>query len=127
MVELEWVGLVLMSVGALLVFISGIGMLRLPDLYMRMSATTKSATLGLGLLLVGIAIVQGSWLVTGRVLLTLLFLMLTAPIAAQAIGQAAYLAGVPLWRGTIADELNGQTSGLARVRIAGDGANGHEG
>lgn len=66
-------------------------------------------------------------LVTGRVLLTLLFLMLTAPIAAQAIGQAAYFAGIPLWRGTLADELNGQSSRPTRVRMGRNGAIHQEG
>lgn len=108
------IGLVLAALGALLVFISGLGMLRLPDVYLRMSATTKSATLGAGLLLIGLALIDGGWGVAGRVLAIALFLLLTAPIAAQAIGQAAYFAGVPLWAGTGTDELGRRLESRAR-------------
>jgi len=45
--------------------------------------------------------------VTIRAALTILFFFLTAPVAAHMIGRAAYFVGVPLWRGTIIDELRG--------------------
>ncbi|HKM45569.1 MAG TPA: monovalent cation/H(+) antiporter subunit G, partial [Dysgonamonadaceae bacterium] len=46
----------LILVGTLLMVISAIGIIRLPDFYLRMSAITKAATLGLFLLLIGLAI-----------------------------------------------------------------------
>lgn len=108
MSEFQLIGLILMVVGALLILIAGVGILRLPDLYMRMSATTKAATLGLGMMLIGLAIMDGSLAVAGRAALTIIFLLLTAPIAAHAIGQAAYFSGVPLWQGTVLEELKRQ-------------------
>jgi multicomponent Na+:H+ antiporter subunit G len=105
----------MMTLGSVLVLVAGVGLLRLPDLYMRMSATTKAATLGLGLILIGVAMVQGTWAVTWRVAATILFLALTAPIAAHAIGQAAYFAGVPLWHGTRVDELGRRLESDAAV------------
>jgi multicomponent Na+:H+ antiporter subunit G len=42
-----------------------------------------------------------------RAFLTIGFFFLTAPVAAHMIGRAAYLIGVPLWKGTIVDELSG--------------------
>lgn len=105
---MEVFGAILMVLGALLILISGIGILRLPDLYMRMSATAKAATLGLGVMLVGLAVLDGTLAVTGRVALTIIFLLLTAPVAAYAIGQAAYFSGLPLSQETQFDELNQQ-------------------
>lgn len=102
------IGVVLMVLGALLILISGIGILRLPDLYTRMSATAKAATLGVGIVLMGLAVLDGSLAVTGRVLLTITFLLLTAPVAAYAIGQAAYFYGIPISPITAFDELNRQ-------------------
>lgn len=109
------IGLALVVLGALLVFISGVGILRLQDVYLRMSATAKSATLGAGLLLIGLALIYGGWGMAARVLAIVLFLLLTAPIGAQAIGQAAYFSGVPFWEGTGADELDAQPAPEAKA------------
>jgi multicomponent Na+:H+ antiporter subunit G len=43
--------------------------------------------------------------ITARVIAIITFILITAPVAAHAIGRAAYFAGVPLWPGTIKDEL----------------------
>ena len=95
----------LIASGTLLILIAGIGVVRLPDLFMRMSATTKAATLGVGTILVATMIHFGELSVTSRVLATICFVILTAPIAAHVIGRAAYATGVPLWAGTLVDEL----------------------
>lgn len=118
MVEIVGSGLVLMVLGALMVLIAGWGMLRLPDLYLRTSASTKAATLGLGSVLIGLTLIAGDWGVTGRVVVILLFVLLTVPIAAHALGQAAYFSGVPLWRETVVDELNRQPRVGAKPRIS---------
>jgi hypothetical protein len=44
--------------------------------------------------------------ITARVIAIITFILITAPVAAHAIGRAAYFAGVPLWPGTIKDELS---------------------
>lgn len=105
---------VLMLAGALLVLLAGLGIVRFPDLYLRMSATTKAAALGLSLVLIGVALMAGTWGVSLRVLAILLFILLTAPIAGHAIGQAAYFSGVPLWKGTVVDELDRQPAAQKR-------------
>jgi multicomponent Na+:H+ antiporter subunit G len=46
--------------------------------------------------------------VGARALATVFFVFLTAPVAAHMIGRAAYVVGVPLWNGTIVDELHGR-------------------
>jgi multicomponent Na+:H+ antiporter subunit G len=98
-------------VGALFLLLAGLGIIRLPDLFCRASATTKAATLGVGCLLVAVALHFGDLQVTTRVLATLAFLLLTAPVAAHMIARAAYWQGVPLWSGTVRDEFQEELSG----------------
>jgi multicomponent Na+:H+ antiporter subunit G len=93
-------------VGSLFVFVAALGVLRLPDLLMRMHAATKAGTLGAGLLLVAVAVSTTETSVMARALATFVFLLLTAPIAAHLIARAAYHIGeATLWDRTCVDEL----------------------
>lgn len=104
----EIVGGILLLFGSLLILVSAIGILKMPDLYMRMSATTKASTLGVGFIMLGTALYWESISITARVLVIIAFLMTTAPIAAHLIARAAYLDDVPLWPNTQIDELKGK-------------------
>lgn len=101
----ELVSAVLIVVGAFFMLVAAIGIVRMPDLYLRMSATSKAATLGGGLVLLATAFYFNELGVTSRALAAIAFLLFTAPIAAHVIGRAAYLTGVPLWERTACDEL----------------------
>jgi len=103
----EIVSAVLVLIGALFMFLAGVGIVRMPDLYTRMSATTKVATLGVGSTLLAVAVYFNELGITSRALATIAFVLLTAPVAAHMIGRAAYFTGVPLWEGTVLDELRG--------------------
>lgn len=102
---LEWLIAVLLVVGAFFALVSTIGLLRMPDLPTRMHATTKAGAFGAGLMLVGVAVFFADIGVTTRVVATILFIMLTAPVAAHVIARAAYIDGIPLWSGTLCDQL----------------------
>ncbi len=95
----------LLVIGGLAMLLAGVGVLRMPDLFSRLQAITKAATLGIGCLLLGVAVHFGSLDVTMRSVLIAAFVFLTSPIAAHIIAQAAYAVGVPLWDGTVIDEL----------------------
>jgi multicomponent Na+:H+ antiporter subunit G len=95
----------LLLVGALFMFIAALGLVRMPDLMTRMHATTKSGVLGAGLMLLGVAVYFADAGVLARALAIIIFTMLTAPVAAHAIGRAGYFVGVPFWEGTVKDEL----------------------
>lgn len=96
----------LMLLGAILIFLAGIGILRMPDIFLRMSSTAKAGTLGVGLILIGAAIYFNEFGIYTRVLAIISFILLTAPLAAHMIGRAAYFDGVPLWQGTVQDDLH---------------------
>lgn len=97
----------LIFLGALFMFIAALGVARMPDLFTRMHSSTKSATLGVGLIMFGAALRFGEIGMTMRVVAIIAFIFLTAPVAAHMLGRAAYFAGVPLWEGTLSDALRG--------------------
>lgn len=101
----EIVTVLMLLIGAYFMLVGALGLLRMPDLFMRMSATTKSSTLGVAFTL-GAAAVHFNQLGLGaRAIAIIAFVFITAPIAAHMIGRAAYARNVKLWEGTIADEL----------------------
>jgi multicomponent Na+:H+ antiporter subunit G len=100
---------ILMLIGAFFMFVAAMGVFRMPDLYMRLHANTKSATFGVGFLLLGAAThFEWDFTISIRALAIVLFLFATAPVAAHMLGRAAYIAGAPLWEGTLSDDLEGQ-------------------
>ena len=98
---------ILSTIGALAIFFASLGILRMPDFYLRLSVTVKAATLGVGLLLLCAAILFPDISVTTKAIAITFFLIITSPIAAHMIARAAYFTGTPLWKGTIIDELAG--------------------
>ena len=101
----EWLVLIIMLSGAFFILTAAIGILRMPDLFMRMSASAKAGTLGAGLMLVGVAVFFDSFSITTRAFAVITFMLITAPVAAHMIARAAYFDGIPLWKGTMIDEL----------------------
>ena len=101
----EILAALLMLAGGAFTFIAGLGVLRMPDVYVRMHASTKAGTLGVGLIMAAIAMTAESTGVVAKALAAIAFVILTAPVAAHLIGRAAYRAGVPLWHGTVVNEL----------------------
>ena len=107
-------------VGSLFALLAAAGVLRMPDVFTRMQASTKASTLGLGCLLIGAALQFGDLGSAIRLLSIGAFLLLTTPVSAHVIARAAYRAGVPLWAGTVLDErrrdLNGdEDNGQAKI------------
>jgi multicomponent Na+:H+ antiporter subunit G len=99
---------ILSSFGALFVLLAAIGMIRMPDTYLRISVTTKAATLGVGLMLVSAAVFFNDLSTTSRALVIILFVLLTAPVSAHLIGRASYFMGVKLWDKSVMDDLEGK-------------------
>lgn len=94
--------------GAALCLVAALGVLRLPDFFLRMHAATKAGVVGAGLVLIGVAFAEptiGMWV---KVLIAIAFLLITTPIAGHLLARAGYVAGVPLWGGTYQDKLEGE-------------------
>lgn len=88
MTPLEIVAAVLVIVGTFFGFVATVGIIRLPDLYSRLHAASKSDTLGSVLSLAGIALVLGLRTESLKLVFLLVFLFLTSPTAAHAIARA---------------------------------------
>ncbi|WP_456269768.1 monovalent cation/H(+) antiporter subunit G [Kushneria sp. AK178] len=95
----------LLLVGSLFMLIAALGIARLPDLLTRMHASTKGASLGVMLLMAAVALHFLEEVVFARTIAITFFVLMTAPVAAHAIGRAGYFVGIDLWKGTIKDEL----------------------
>ena len=101
---IEWLARGFVLAGATLALLAGIGVLRMPDVFTRMQASTKASTLGLGCLLVALAIRFPETAIIVRASAIAAFMMLTTAVAAHVIARAAARSGVPLWEGTQMDE-----------------------
>ncbi|MFH5883162.1 monovalent cation/H(+) antiporter subunit G [Halalkalibaculum sp. DA3122] len=80
--------------GIFFLLIGSIGTIRLPDFYSRTHATSKSDTLGMILIIIGLIIFEGFTLNSGKLFLVLLFILLANPIGAHALARAAYSSGL---------------------------------
>ncbi|HEX7154813.1 MAG TPA: monovalent cation/H(+) antiporter subunit G [Thermoanaerobaculia bacterium] len=108
--------------GSALLLLAAIGVVRMPDVYMRMSAASKGISLGAGLLAIGLAVHLGETGVTTRALLLILLVFLTAPVAGHMLGRAAYLSGVELAEETFLDEMRDAIEKPDRVAESPDDA-----
>ncbi|WLR55761.1 monovalent cation/H(+) antiporter subunit G [Mesobacillus subterraneus] len=93
--------------GAFLSLVTAFGLIRLPDVYTRNHAASKSATMGVMLVLLGTFLYF--WLIenhfNSRLLLGVAFIFLTSPVAGHLIARAAYNSGVKLSDRTVQDDL----------------------
>ena len=94
-------------VGAFFTLVGGIGMVRLPDLFMRLHAPTKSSTLGLGSFLMAAMIYSAYY---GRFgfaeLLITLLAFITAPVSANFMAQAALHLRLRSLSGEVPEAIN---------------------
>jgi multicomponent Na+:H+ antiporter subunit G len=99
---------VLVAIGTTFMLLAAIGVLRMPDVYMRLQVSTKGASLGAGCVLLAVPLFFGDLAIGVRALLIIVFIFLTTPISAHMLGRAAYIVGVPLWEGSVMDDLEGR-------------------
>lgn len=99
--------ILLCTIGTLAILFASIGILRMPDFFLRLSVTVKASTLGVGFLLAAAAMVFPEVFVTTKAIAIGFFLLLTTPVAAHMIGRVSYVSGIALWKGTQLDELDG--------------------
>lgn len=88
----------LLCLGTLFTLIASLGILRMPDLFTRMHAATKAGTVGVASLLLAVAVAIPEVSVISRVIGTMLFIFLTAPVAAHLLGKAMCDSGYQIWR-----------------------------
>lgn len=102
---MEIVSVILLVTGCIFILISAIGIHRMPDVYMRLSSTTKASTLGVSLIALSLMLHFLSLDLAFRLILLIFLIFLTGPIAAHLIGRAAYKTDVRMWHKSIMDEM----------------------
>jgi len=99
----EAFGLALIAVGVLFDVSGCIGLVRLPDVYNRIQASTKCVVLGTTLILLGAVVWLGTPSAIVKGLICILFVLITSATAAHALARAAYQSGVRLTEGSVVD------------------------
>jgi multicomponent Na+:H+ antiporter subunit G len=92
-----WVDLLswlLLAGGAAFCVIGGVGLLRLPDFFTRCHGAGITDTMGAGLILVGLMVQASDPLIIGKLLILLIFIFLTSPVAGHALFKAAFAGGM---------------------------------
>ncbi|MEJ2633756.1 MAG: monovalent cation/H(+) antiporter subunit G [Calditrichia bacterium] len=100
---------ILISVGLFFNFAGCIGLIRFPDIYNRLQASTKCVTLGTILILAALVFHFGWNSISIKAILCIAFILMTAPTAAHAISRGSHRAGFPLWDRSITDKYRDDT------------------
>jgi multicomponent Na+:H+ antiporter subunit G len=110
---LEVLAAVSLVFGGSLIFVAALGVLRMPDVYLRMHASTKAGTLGVLMIALALVITGADAGVVSKALAVFAFVLLTVPIGSHLIARAAWRGGQEPWkwgpaRGAVAetDEAN---------------------
>lgn len=104
--QIELVAVLLILLGTIFSFLSAVGLIRLPDVYTRSHAASKSATMGVLFTLVGTFVffmIEDTFSI--RLFLGIFFVFLTAPVASHVIVRSAYRSKVALTKESVQDDL----------------------
>lgn len=100
----ELTGQLLIAIGILFDIFGCIGLVRFPDVYNRLQASTKCVTLGTIMLLIGVAMISTGGATSAKAIVCSVFILITAPTAAHAIAKGSYSSGVKLWEESVVDK-----------------------
>lgn len=96
---------VLLIAGATVMLLAAIGLHRFGDTFLRMHAATKSSTLGVGCIMIAVALYFDDPLITAKVITLGVIYFFTAPTGAQVLSNAIHIARFPVVRETWVDAL----------------------
>jgi len=100
----EILSLCFMLIGGLFNLFGCIGLVRLPDVYNRLQASTKCVTLGTCCMLLGV-LISGPVNISLKAFLTIIFILITGPTAAHALSRASIKSGIKLWEKSVVNKM----------------------
>ncbi len=103
---MDLIASILLIAGGGLTMLAAVGLIRFQDVFTRMHAATKPATLGLILILTGTALVLPRADPIAKLVLVILLQFITAPVGAHLIGRAAFRSAEPVRADTEMDDLS---------------------
>ena len=95
---------IIIAIGILFNLLGCLGLIRLPDVYNRLQAATKCATLGTTAILFGLCIRYGFIDIGIKSLISIPLLFLASTASAHALAKGAYKFGIKLWEGSVIDD-----------------------
>ena len=101
---IEIIGLIFIGMGLFFNLFGCLGLVRLPDVYNRLHASTKCVTFGTCSILFGTFLMSGFTATGIKALLCIIFIVLAAPVSAHAISRAAHIFGIKLWDKSVCDK-----------------------
>ena len=87
-----YIGDALLIIGCFFMFVSAIGIVRMPDLYNRLQAGTKASTLGAMCIIMGVGFLHPDWWI--KCFLLTLFILMTNPLSSSVLARASLRSGV---------------------------------
>nr|WP_320017144.1 monovalent cation/H(+) antiporter subunit G [uncultured Desulfobacter sp.] len=84
--------------GTFFTLVAALGVLRMPDIYMRIHAATKAGTFGIGMIVLAVALFFMDMAVTSRVVGIMMFFIMTTPAAAHLLGKIIMKSSYRMWR-----------------------------
>jgi len=103
------VGQILVLAGSVFLFLGGLGLVRMPDVYNRIQAGTKATTLGAMTVILGTAFLAPA--IAPKAVVLILFIALSNPISSSSIARSAYRSGVGLGPYAVRDDWHGAEGG----------------
>jgi len=100
----EIIGYIFIAIGLVFDLFGCLGLVRLPDVYNRLQASTKCVTLGTCSILFGLFLFKGISAAGIKAILCMIFIILTSPVSAHALARGAHKAGVKLWDKSVCDK-----------------------
>lgn len=94
----DYLSAILLIAGAAFFLAGTLGLLRFPDVYTRLHALTKADNVGLGLVVMGLAVQAESWAVAGKLVLIWFLVLLAGASVAHLVARGALNRGIKLWR-----------------------------
>ncbi len=107
----ETIGIILFGIGMVFNFFGCVGLVRFPDIYNRLQASTKCVTFGTIFVLTGALVFTGFTSLGIKAVLCLLFILITSPTAAHAIARGAHRSRVKLWKRSVIDRYEEDDEG----------------
>ncbi len=99
------IGDLFLVLGGLFLFLGALGIVRMPDVFNRLQAGTKAATLGALGIIAGVFFHHPGW--WAKLMIIALFVLITSPVGSSTIARAALSAGIRPWRERGEDEGEG--------------------
>jgi len=101
----EIVSNILIAIGSLFNLFSCIGLIRLPDAYNRLQASTKAITMGMCTILLGVTVRYGFTGVGVKALLAIVVIFFTATVSAHTLARGTYRFGIKPGKETLRDDF----------------------